>query len=84
MNFFDKKGRHLVVASDVWIYVATWLPMTFITVAGYRVLKSYHEPKDSGLLHELRKVFARKRVPMLEGRRVTNKDVESSASYKSG
>ena len=84
MNFFDKKGRHLVVASDVWIYVATWLPMTFITVAGYRVLKSYHEPKDSGFLHKLRKVYARTEVPPLKGSRLTDQDLESSASSKSG
>ncbi|KAL5360087.1 hypothetical protein BJX96DRAFT_164899 [Aspergillus floccosus] len=37
MNFFDfhEPSQQIVISKDFWIFVATWLPLTFITMAVY-------------------------------------------------
>ena len=37
MNFFvfDTDSRTISIANDFWIFVATWLPLTLLTVAIY-------------------------------------------------
>jgi Mg2+ and Co2+ transporter CorA len=37
MNFFvfDTTSQNIAIANDFWIFVATWLPLTAITVAVY-------------------------------------------------
>ena len=40
MNFFtfDSHTMKIVVAEDLWIYIATWLPLTLLTLLGYAVV----------------------------------------------
>ena len=40
MNFFtfDSRTMKIVVAEDLWIYIATWLPLTLLTLLGYAVV----------------------------------------------
>ena len=48
MNFFGfnpKTGR-IAIATDFWIYIATWIPFTLLTFLGYRILEVYHELND--------------------------------------
>lgn len=37
MNFFvfNTTSNHITIASDFWVFIATWLPLTFITGAIY-------------------------------------------------
>lgn len=37
MNFFDfdSKSRQLAIGDNFWIFIATWLPLTFVTAAIY-------------------------------------------------
>ena len=39
MNFFvlNQQTMKMVVAEDLWIYFATWLPLMLLTLAGYGV-----------------------------------------------
>jgi len=41
MNFFhfDPKARRIVIAGDFWIYLATWLPLTLVTIALYSLMR---------------------------------------------
>ena len=40
MNFFEfnQQTMKIVVAEDLWIYFATWLPLTLLTLVGYGVV----------------------------------------------
>lgn len=40
MNFFvfDQVKRHIAIADDFWVFVATWLPLTMVTAAMYLVI----------------------------------------------
>lgn len=48
MNFFtfDQQAMRIVVAEDLWIYVATWLPLTFLTLLGYGVVVLLVTPSE--------------------------------------
>lgn len=37
MNFFvfNEQTREIVIARDFWIFIATWLPLTLITMGVY-------------------------------------------------
>lgn len=43
MNFFDfdVHSRSITIAHDFWVFIATWLPLTFITGALYMVIVWY-------------------------------------------
>ncbi|KAL9607553.1 MAG: hypothetical protein Q9167_007546 [Letrouitia subvulpina] len=51
---FDEKNRQLVIAKDFWIYLATWLPLTFFTFLGYLILKGFHEPEEYRVFSRLK------------------------------
>ena len=40
MNFFtfNQHTMKIVIAEDLWIYIATWLPLTLLTLLGYAVV----------------------------------------------
>ena len=40
MNFFtfDPNTMKIVVSEDLWIYIATWLPLTLLTLLAYAVV----------------------------------------------
>lgn len=43
MNFFvfDSTHRRIVIANDFWVFLATWLPLTLVTVAIYLFIVWY-------------------------------------------
>ena len=45
MNFFgfDSTSRSIVIGDDFWIFIATWLPLTFITAAVVFIVRFIHE-----------------------------------------
>ena len=46
---FDDKSRNLIASPMLWLYFATWLPLTLVTLAGYRMMQKEHDWKDQGL-----------------------------------
>lgn len=48
MNFFtfNQETMRIVVAEDIWIYVATWLPLTLLTLLGYGVVVLLVKPPE--------------------------------------
>lgn len=48
MNFFtfNQKTMRIAVAEDLWIYVATWLPLTLLTLVGYGVVVLLVKPPE--------------------------------------
>ena len=36
----------IVVAEDLWVYVVTWLPLTFLTLLGYGVVVLLVQPPE--------------------------------------
>jgi hypothetical protein len=56
-----------MIADNFWIYVATWLPLTLLTLLAYMMLKEYHEFKGKRVLVKLENL--RSRLQSLRGRR---------------
>lgn len=48
MNFFvfNQQTMRIKVADDFWIYVATWLPLTILTILGYGVVDHVIKPPE--------------------------------------
>ncbi len=40
MNFFafDSSVNRLTIGNNFWVFLATWVPLTLITIAGYAVV----------------------------------------------
>ena len=52
MNLFlySPTSRSLIIAKNFWLYFATWLPLTALTVICYLLMKAYHKyrhPEDT-------------------------------------
>lgn len=46
---FDDSSRNLNVSPKLWLYFATWLPLTLVTFVGYRMMKKEHDRRDKGV-----------------------------------
>ena len=48
MNFFvfNQQTMRIVVAEDLWIYIATWLPLTLLTLLAYGVVVLLVQPRE--------------------------------------
>lgn len=61
MNFFafSQTNRKFMIADNFWIYVATWLPLTLLTLLAYLMLKEFHEFNGKRVLVKLENLRSR-------------------------
>lgn len=81
MNFFafNQQNRQFVIAKEFWIYVVTWLPLTFFTLVAYLMLKEFHETGGRRILRKLENLRSKLQPKKPKGSRYKNQDVEMSA-----
>ncbi|KAL9044575.1 MAG: hypothetical protein Q9214_002296 [Letrouitia sp. 1 TL-2023] len=77
---FDENSRQLVIAKDFWIYLATWLPLTFFTFLGYLMLKGFHEPQEYRVISRLKGLRSKMRARRSRVKGDPHQDVELSSS----
>ena len=46
---FNQQTMKLMIADDLWIYIATWIPLTLLTFLGYRLLVLHHKPRQDSV-----------------------------------
>lgn len=72
-----------MVAGNFWIFVATWLPLTLLTLMAYLMLKEFHEFDGKRVLVKLENLRSMLQSRRPKGDRHTKQDLENLV-YKPG